>query len=256
MESRIGRFWTVFGVEIDDVSSQHACAAICQDLKMLHGCIMVKCMTRVSWGVMKELVCKHNGNQVGWMNSLESLLDHKFTRIPTSAPASAQLAMALSSDTPDTSEPVRNVEHFPPEFKLGQYLVRSQRIHEIAPPFHTYATHYTFETQFPDRQRLSSNDTRYIAAAGFEYMATQWEHVAGDKIVFAQMAKGTYPHFPLPHQKAANSTWAKIYKNHFKQRRSTMGQVCRTHTSLDPPPFRMHVATACCQNVAPCCVPL
>ena len=232
MESRISRFWTMFGVELDDPASLAACAAICQELKTIHGCITVKCMTKVSWGVMKTLVCKHNGNQVGWLTSLEGLLDHSFTRIPSSAPASACLAMAVSSATPDTSEPVRNVEHFPPAFKLGAHLIRTQRIQEIAPPYHTYQTSHAFETQFPERQRLSSNDTRWIAAEGFEYMATQWDHVAGDKHIFTQMAKGTTLFFPLPFQQTAGATWYKIYKNHFKQRRSTHGQVRRHMPSL------------------------
>ena len=209
--SRIGEFWTMFGIELDDEEAHADIKGITKDLK-LEGCITVGSMLELSRNKIVTIVCKNKRGRAGWVPSIETLLDHSFARISDCAPESAHLGLSFPMDTiaEEDEPPVRHIEAFKPEFKLGARLLRRGLLNEIALPFDKMDA--VIECESPLTERLSYNDTKAVAGEGFKYMATQHQYIAGDKIIFKHMAKQTSERYPTPWK----GTWKKIYKNRFK----------------------------------------
>jgi hypothetical protein len=234
-ESRIGDFWKMLGIELDDEEDALACAKITKDLKKNHGCISVGCMKGLPYITMKKIVCEHNGNREGWLHSIERLLEHKFERLAPSAPESACMALSTGSG-------YQQQRFVPKVKKLGHHLVRQGRMAEIALPFHTYHK-YVVETENPEMNQLTSNDTRAVASEAFKYMACHWDYVAGDKLIFDHMSKETKKRYPRPY---GPSGWAAIYRNRFKSGRSSKSEV-----RIEPPTAGHRV---CSHHASPYCM--
>ena len=226
LTSRVGDFWKFYGEELEEDApgAVAACAAICKELKQMHGCVTVGCMKRLSHHKMQQIVC-HHGNQVGWLDSIEGLLEHEFTG---PRPGKAPLSAALISSTGIPDETKRHIPRIVPVLKLSAHLTRTGQMNKTSLPFHTYGEVIT-ETANPHTDMLSSNDTRAIASEGFKYMATRWQYVAGDKLIFAHMGKTTAKHYPKPF---GGLPWRKIYRNRFKHGRALSKKVSSAREPL------------------------
>ena len=230
LTSRVGDFWKMYGAELEEdfPGAKAMCDAICRQLKKEHGCVTVGCMKSLSYSTLNTIICEHNGNQTGWIKSIEGLLDHQFTRLGAGAPPSAALITVSAEE-----KPTRQVERFIPKQKLGDHLVRTGQLHKIELPFHTYGTDVFRETSMPSVDELTCGDTSRVASEGFKYMAAQWKYVAGDKYIFEHMGKETWKRYPKPHGGGGWRGWAKKYKNRFKHGRALS---CSVRFCFGPPP--------------------
>ena len=235
---RIRDFWQLYGEELDEdlPGSLATCNEISKELKVIYGCLTVACVKRLSYGKLNAIICRHNGNKHGWIDAIEGLLEHQFTKIGPNAPPSAAFALLLQNDV--EQKPARLVERFTPGMKLGDHLVRTGQLSTIDPPFDKYGDDYVWETTNPSVEVLTSNDTRHISSETFKYMACVHKYVAGDKQIFDYLGINTRRRWPKPF---GGQSWSKIYKNRFKHGRALS---CSVRSALvvrphSPPPFHM-----------------
>lgn len=216
--SRVGEFWAMFGIELEDEEANAAIKLILKDLKQTHGCITIGSMLALSYNAIRLVVCKAGRGEPGWISSIETLLDHTFIRLSDCAPESAHLGLSCPLKPPRDEEdepPARAIELFTPRFKLGPRLVRNGRMNELALPFDKLDAVIEDCTE-PATMRLSYNDTKAVAAEVFTYMALVHKYVAGDKIIFKNLGKQLSERYPTPWK----GKWRKILKVRFKHGRS------------------------------------
>ena len=228
--NRISEFWSFYSGEMDTVDDKSACAVFAARLKTEDGAIFVGCMKELSLLRMQTLLAGRRA----WLKSIQKLIGHVFTNNDSNVPASAPLAFSSSQASPleDVDDkPVRPVERFVPNFKLGEKLTREKRMHEIRLPFdHMEAA---FQTSAPGENELTPGDTRIVSAEAFDYMAIEWDYVSGDKLLFDHMASETAKRFPRPHGKfKGRKGWSKIYANRFKHGRAPSKKVRHRSSSL------------------------
>ena len=228
--ARIAVFWTFYGNELDSADARLACQRICTVLKGEHGCITVGCMQRLTRNQLARVLAAQG--KAAWLSSVEHLLDHEFTRDSHRVPDSACLADGQDTPAPTSTALVcknggTQIELYKPKERLGAYLKRRGELGLIAIPWDAIATAIE-ETDAPDIEALSCNDTRAVAAEIFTYLALQWDYVAGDKILHTYIAKALGEKY----RPYGSSKWYKIIKNRFHNGRCTSGKVCPLLLSL------------------------
>ena len=99
--SKIARFWAAYGNEMDDPQAMDDCTHFGKRFKLDHGCATIGCMERL----LHSQVCGVLGTRkrLGWVGSVEGLLEHQFTRLSASVPASAHMGEGMGSATGNNS---------------------------------------------------------------------------------------------------------------------------------------------------------
>ena len=87
--SKIGKFWSAYGRDLDDPQAQQDCDFFSKELKIEKGCVRVGCMEKLSWNTFCTLLNKRQ--RLGWAVSIEGLLGIDFDRLSASLPLSAHL---------------------------------------------------------------------------------------------------------------------------------------------------------------------
>ena len=242
--ARIAVFWTFYGNELDSNEARLACQQICAALKREHGCITVGCMMKLTRNQLARLLAAQG--KAAWLSSIEHLLGHEFTRDAPRVPDSAHLATG-----PDPSTSVvlggsksggKQVERYPTKQRLGQYLKQRGELKLIVLPWDLIALAIE-ETDSPDVNPLTANDTIAVAREIFLYLALEWDYVAGDKILHTYIAKRLGDKYA-----PAAGSWFSIIKNRAHNGRSTNGKACRL-LSLPLPPHALSCLCPCAGGV-------
>jgi hypothetical protein len=208
------------------------------------GLITVGCLRQpwVTVAMIQNVVVKatqsetHPEGRLGWMRSIQHLLQHQFTTMAPGAPVSAALVLSSAGG-------VRLPSYAPKDnIKLGEKLKLEGTMDAIQLPGVLDTMEY--ETENPFVNDLSANDTKQISKHVFLQRALADNYVSGDKEVekkYAKLLKLKYLGKP-----AFSGDWKKILKGRAAMGRRSNASV-RSQILLTPP-FCTYLLTVhlCC----------
>ena len=232
--SKVARFWTAFGKEMEDDQAQQDCAHFSKKFKLDHGCTTISSMKGLSHNAFCSVLSSRE--RLGWCASIENVLGQQFGRRSASVPASAHMGDAAPELHPLVVSSGKGtgggmqVERFPPKRKLGDYLERRNELHLIDPPFDTFGSVIDFECDDPSNKLLTSKDTNAISDEVFWYMASKHDYVAGDTIIDTYLGRQLKKRYPCPHK---GKNWSDIVRIRKKNGRCANGLV--RSSALTPP---------------------
>jgi hypothetical protein len=204
-----------------------------ESLSSEYGLITVGCMRQpwVTLAMIQTAVVNatksetHPEGRLGWMRSIQHLLQHQFTTIAPGAPVSAALVLS--------SRGARLPSHAPKDgLKLGDKLKLECKLDDLQLP--SVLDTMEYETANPFLADLSANDTKEISKHVFLQRALADNYVSGDLEVekkYAKLLKAKFLGKP-----AFSGDWKKILKGRAAQGRRSNASVRLVLRSSSPAP--------------------